>query len=69
MSGLLFSDFGVEIFERLGRYFLRFDTGRMGGEEVEFEISAAEAAHVQRGAGEAGQIVSNCLSREAEQDG
>ena len=46
----IFDDYGIEIFKRMGRYFMRIDSGELASRPVEAEISMEDAILAQKGA-------------------
>ena len=49
MEMKLFDDYGVEIFKRSSKYFIRVDSGEMASRLIEAEISMNDATLAQKG--------------------
>ena len=48
MEKKIFDDYGIEIFENLGKYIIRVDSGELASRHVEAEISAEDAIIAQQ---------------------
>lgn len=57
MDTVIFSDFGVEIFRRGGRFFLRYDSGELVVNMEEIEISEEESFKAQRSEQDAYEVI------------
>ena len=53
----IFSGFGIHIFDRAGRYFVRYDTGHFATEMTECEITKQEAERAQLSENDAYQVL------------
>ena len=63
MNDVIFPDFGVEIIERDGRFFVRYDAGEIATQFREDEISKDEAAKVLRSEEDAYEVLLACQQR------
>lgn len=63
MNEIVFSDFGIEIFKRGERYFIRYDAGEIAVQFREEEITGEEAARAQESAESAYQVLLACQQR------
>lgn len=63
MDNVVFSDFGVEIIERDGRFFVRYDSGEIAAQFREDEISRDEAVKAQRSEEDAYEVLLGCQQR------
>jgi hypothetical protein len=63
MDDVIFSGFGVEVIERNGRFFVRYDAGEIATQIREDEISKEEAAKVQRSEEDAYEVLLACQQR------
>lgn len=63
MSDEIFSGFGIEIFKRDGRYFIRYDAGEIAVQIREEEITEEEAAKAQKSEGGAYEVLLACQRR------
>lgn len=52
----IFSNYGIEIFQENGKYFIRTDSGELVSRTLEFEVSKAEAEKAQLGEKEAYEV-------------
>lgn len=64
MSERIFSDFGIEIFKRGERYFVRYDAGEIVVQLREDEITAEEAAKAQESEKSAYEVLLACQRRQ-----
>lgn len=64
MSDPIFSGFGVEIFSRDGRFFIRYDAGEIAVQMREDEITAEEASKAQKSEKDAYEVLLACERRE-----
>ena len=64
MSEPIFSDYGVEIFSRDGRFFIRYDAGEIAVQMREDEITAEEASKAQKSEKDAYEVLLACERRE-----
>jgi len=63
MDNMIFSEFGVEIFKRHGKFFLRYDTGAMVVDMQEDEITEEEVRQAQKSARDAENVIIACARR------
>jgi hypothetical protein len=54
---IIFSDYGIEILKRSGKYFLRTDSGKMVSRSVETEITFEDALLAQKGPQHAYEVI------------
>ena len=64
MSKPVFSGYGVEIFRRDGRFFIRYDAGEIAVQMREDEISSEEASKAQKSEKDAYEVLLVCERRE-----
>ncbi|MFC5500608.1 hypothetical protein ACFPOE_23905 [Caenimonas terrae] len=57
MSEPFFSDYGVELFKRDGRLFVRYDSGGFASRMIEAEVSEAQVLRLQLGEFEAYRVL------------
>ena len=53
----LFENYGIEIFKRSGKYFLRTDSGGLASWPIEAEISHADAILAQKSEQDAYEVI------------
>jgi hypothetical protein len=63
MNNMIFQGFGVEIFQRDGRYFIRYDAGEITVQFRENEITDVEAAKAQKDEESAYEVLLECQRR------
>jgi hypothetical protein len=63
MNEIIFSDFGIEIYKRDERYFIRYDVGEIAVQYREDEITEEEVAKAQEGEESAYQVLLACQQR------
>jgi hypothetical protein len=63
MNGTIFSGFGIEVFKRDGRYFIRYDAGEIAVQFREEEITEEEAAKAQKSEEDAYEVLLACQRR------
>lgn len=63
MSKPIFSDFGIEIFQRNGQRFVRYDAGEIAVQFQETEISEAECIKAQKSEKDAHEVLLACQRR------
>lgn len=64
MNGKIFSGFGVEIFQRDERFFIRYDAGELVIQMREDEIPEEEAIKAQKSEKDAYEVLLTCERRE-----
>jgi hypothetical protein len=65
MEDLIFSDFGIEIFKRDDRIFVRYDSGGIASYDKEDEITVEESIKAQKSEQDAYEVLLACEKREA----
>lgn len=65
MTEAVFSGFGIEIFKRDGRYFVRWDDGEIVVHMCEDEISEEEVAKARKSDKDACEVLLACQRRAA----
>lgn len=60
MDSTIFSDFGIEIFKREERYFIRYDAGEIVVQIREEEITEEEATKAQKSEESAYEVLLAC---------
>ncbi|APW47598.1 hypothetical protein RA876_15970 [Rhodoferax antarcticus] len=60
---MIFSGFGIEIFKRDERYFIRYDAGELAVQFREDEINEDEAANAQKSEESAYDVLLACQRR------
>jgi len=63
MNDLLFSDYGIEVRKRDGRFFIRYDAGEVAVQMREGEISREEFLRVQHSEKEAHAVLLSVQQR------
>ncbi|WP_156876278.1 hypothetical protein [Rhodoferax antarcticus] len=63
MNSMIFSGFGIEIFKRDERYFIRYDAGELAVQFREDEINEDEAANAQKSEESAYDVLLACQRR------
>lgn len=63
MNDTIFSGFGIEVFKRDGRYFIRYDAGEIAVQFREDEITEEEAAKAQKSEESAYEVLLACQRR------
>ena len=63
MNDTIFSGFGIEIFKRDRRYFIRYDAGEIVVQLREDEITEEEAAKAQKSEENAYEVLLACQQR------
>lgn len=63
MNETIFSDFGIEIFKRGERYFIRYDAGEIAMQFREDEITEEEAVKAQECEESAYKVLLACQQR------
>lgn len=61
---VVFSDFGVAIIEREGRFFARYDAGDIAVQSREDEISEYEAERIKKSEKDAYEVLLACQRRQ-----
>jgi len=61
---LIFSDYGIEIHEKNGQYFLNFDEGAVVSHERTVQISFEEAKIAQKSSNHAYELIVSIQNRE-----
>lgn len=57
MNEKIFSGFGVEIFQRGGRFFIQYDAGEIAVQMREQEVTEEEATRAQRSEKDAYEVI------------
>lgn len=65
MDTTIFSGFGINIIERNGNYFIRYDAGSIVTQFREDEINEVEAQKAQRSEKDAYEVILSCQLRAA----
>lgn len=63
MNDVIFSNYGVEIIKREGRFLIRYDAGEIVVEVREDEITEEEAAKAQKSEKDAYEVLLACQQR------
>lgn len=63
MNNIIFSDFGIEIFKRNQRYFIRYDAGELAVQFREDEINEDEVAKAEKSEESAHEVLLACQRR------
>lgn len=63
MNDVIFSNYGVEIIKREGRFLIRYDAGEIVVEVREDEITEEEAAKAQKSEEDAYEVLLACQRR------
>jgi hypothetical protein len=61
---LVFAGFGIEVLERDGHFFIRYDSGEIAVNMREDEVSAEEAAKAQLSEQDAYEVLLACQRRQ-----
>ena len=69
MEALIFSDFGIEIFKRDRRIYIRYDAGEIASHDVESEITIEESIKAQKSGKDSYEVILACQKREANKCG
>ena len=57
MNERIFCDYGIEIFKRDGRYFIKYDAGEIVGRFVEVEVTEQQALKAQKSESDAYHVL------------
>jgi len=60
----VFVGFGIEVVQREGRFFIRYDAGEIVVDMRENEVSSEEAARAQRSEQDAYEVLLECQRRQ-----